>query len=245
MAALSLTAASLFIIYAMLIQPVRRREQYREFLQKVRTNPALRAPYYLNILTAKWLWVAMVGVILLLGSVPLATIGLRTPTDWTYTLLLLAEILVILPIALIIMMRRIAKTQRPGLAALLFDVKELLPRTPVDRRLWLLLSISAGICEEIVFRGFLLWYFLALGAFLNVPISLSTAVVLSSMLFGFAHIYQGWKGTLGTALAGVLLAYTYIITGSLILPIILHILIDARIVFIAPTLLKLERWRDA
>lgn len=245
MVTLTLTIASLFIIYVMLIQPVLRRKRYQEFLQQVRTNPALRSPYYLNILSAKWLWVAMVGVILLLGSVQLSTIGLRAPDDWTYTLWLLAEILVILPIALIIMVRRIAKTQRPGLAALLFEVKELLPHTPYERGLWLLLSISAGLCEEIVFRGFLLWYFPVLGSFLGVPISLTTILILSSILFGFAHFYQGWKGMLGTGLAGALLAYIYLITGSLVLPIILHILIDARIIFIAPTLLKLDRWRNA
>ena len=65
-------------------------------------------------------------------------------------------------------------------------------------------------------------------------------IVLSSILFGFAHIYQGWKGAVGTAVAGVVLAYLYVVTGSLILPIIVHILLDIRIVFIAPALLKLD-----
>jgi hypothetical protein len=58
---------------------------------------------------------------------------------------------------------------------------------------------------------------------------------------GFSHIYQGWKGVLRTGLVGALLAYLYFFTGSLILPMVCHILIDARIVFFAPVLLKLDR----
>jgi membrane protease YdiL (CAAX protease family) len=138
------------------------------------------------------------------------------------------------------MVRRIAKTQRPGMARLLLKVKELLPHTPQERRLWLLVSITAGVCEEIVFRGFLPWYFLTLGTFFGLQSSLLVALVLSSILFGFAHIYQGWKGVVGTGLLGALFAYLYVTTGSLILPIALHILADARIVFLAPTLVELS-----
>jgi len=79
-----------------------------------------------------------------------------------------------------------------------------------------------------------------LSAYLGIHISFTAALVLSTILFGFAHIYQGWKGVLGTGLVGGVLAYLYLSTGSLLLPIVLHILIDARIVFLAPTLLKLD-----
>lgn len=245
MVALSLTIASLFILYALLLQPIFRYADYQKFSREVVAQPTLRSRYYLRTIGTKWLWVAVIGVILLLGSVSPANLGARPPDDWTYTLLLVGEIVILLPIALVVIVWRIKKTRRPGLARLLSGVRDLLPHTPQESRLWLLLSVSAGICEEIVFRGFLPWYLLSLNHFSDLQVSLLTAVILSSLLFGFAHLYQGWKGVLATGLIGAFLAYLYVITGSLILPIILHILVDARIVFIAPAFLQLERQTQA
>jgi uncharacterized protein len=239
MAALSLIIASLFVLYVMLVRPLLRRKQYQKFRREVVANPALRSRYYLRSVGVQWLWLVVIGVIMLLGSVPPSTLGLREPDDWVYTLVLIVEITVLLPIGLVLVMRRIAKKQRPGMVRLLLKVKELLPHTPHERRLWLLVSVTAGICEEIVFRGFLPWYILALGAFFRLEVPLLAALVLSSILFGLAHIYQGWKGVLGTGLLGALFAYLYVNTGSLILPIVCHILVDARIVFMAPALLEL------
>lgn len=238
MAVLSLIVASLFAVYVTLVRPLLSRRRYQKFLREVAANPALRTRYYLKILVEQWLWLVVIGVILLLGSVVPSTLGLRAPDDWGYTLLLIVEVMIVVPIALFVMVRRIAKTQKPGLAKLLLAVKELLPHTSRERFLWLLVSVTAGTCEEVVFRGFLLWYFLTLGAFLQLQISVLVALVLTTILFGFGHIYQGWKGVLGTGLVGALLAYLYVSTGSLLLPIVCHVLIDARIVFLAPVLLK-------
>jgi membrane protease YdiL (CAAX protease family) len=241
MAALSLIVATLFVLYVTLVRPLLSRKRYQKFLRDVVANPALRTRYYLRILGEQWLWLVVIGAIVLLGSVPPSTLGLRAPDNWANTLLLVVEVMVVLPIALVVALRRIAKTQRPGLAKLLLAVKELLPHTSQERRLWLLVSVTAGICEEIVFRGFLPWYFLVVGTFFKLEVSVLTALVLSSIFFGFAHIYQGWKGALGTGLLGAILAYLYVNTGSLILPIVCHILMDARIVFFAPILLKLDQ----
>ncbi len=78
----------------------------------------------------------------------------------------------------------------------------LLPRGRVEKELWVLLSITAGICEEAVYRGYLQRQFMALTK--SVPIG----IVLSALVFGAAHSYQGVAqatliGTLG-AMGGVL-----------------------------------------
>jgi len=78
----------------------------------------------------------------------------------------------------------------------------LLPRGRVEKELWVLLSITAGICEEAVYRGYLQRQFMALTK--SVPIG----IVLSALVFGTAHSYQGVAqatliGTLG-AMGGVL-----------------------------------------
>jgi CAAX protease family protein len=85
-------------------------------------------------------------------------------------------------------------------------------------RIW----IGAAICEEIVFRGFLVGRIeTAFGG----PSRLATgaAVLLSSVVFGAAHAYQGPTGILITALLGLLFAFVYVSAGrNLWLNIVVH-----------------------
>ena len=64
--------------------------------------------------------------------------------------------------------------------------------------LWIALSISAGICEEIVFRGYLQ------NQFRSATRSVVAAVILQGAVFGLAHTYQGWKQVIVIAALGVL-----------------------------------------
>jgi membrane protease YdiL (CAAX protease family) len=103
------------------------------------------------------------------------------------------------------------------------DFSALLPATTHERLLWVAVAVSAGICEEIVFRG---WLLSTLHGTLRLD---GTALVLvAAVLFGLAHSYQGATGVVLTAFAGALFCGLYVVTGSLLVPILLHILIDAR-----------------
>lgn len=119
------------------------------------------------------------------------------------------------------------------LPSTLEPVRAILPRTFWERRAWLLVSLVAGTCEEVVWRGFLFWY---LGALLPVLGDVGT-LSAAAVVFGVAHAYQGFVGMLGTALGGLLLGALYLATGSLWLPMILHVLTDARIVLLRRELL--------
>lgn len=85
-------------------------------------------------------------------------------------------------------------TNNVGLKA----VKMLIPRTPAEMAVWVLLSITAGFCEETIFRGYFQRQFLALTG------KDEAAVVLQACVFGAAHLYQGWKGALTITIYGVL-----------------------------------------
>jgi len=100
-----------------------------------------------------------------------------------------------------------------------------LPASPRERRWWAAVSISAGVCEEFVMRGFLIQYFR--GA-LEGPLhlGLTSAVLLSTLAFGLGHAYQGITGVVRTALAGLVFALLTVLSGSLLLPIVLHALAD-------------------
>jgi membrane protease YdiL (CAAX protease family) len=98
------------------------------------------------------------------------------------------------------------------------DVLQLLPSRPDERRWFNATAVTAGICEELLYRGFLMWYLAPLGNW--------GAMLTSSAMFGFAHFYQGWRGILKTTAIGVVLAGVYLVTGTLWAPMIIHALLD-------------------
>lgn len=73
------------------------------------------------------------------------------------------------------------------------------------------LSISwsiAGFGEEIVWRGFFMTKFAQL--FDNSKLGWRIAVVLSGLIFGSLHLYQGWAGAIQVAIAGMIFAYIFL-----------------------------------
>lgn len=88
------------------------------------------------------------------------------------------------------------------------------------------LSISAGICEEIVFRGFFITYLNSLLQFLPPLTAQWLAVLIPAIIFGMVHYYQGWKAMLKISLMAILFGYIFVLTGSLWLLMLLHFLVD-------------------
>jgi uncharacterized protein len=114
---------------------------------------------------------------------------------------------------------------RPKYSKAMRSLRFLAPVSPRERYWWALVSLTAGICEEILFRGFLLQY---LRGHLegSLHMSLVFAWLVSSIAFGLGHIYQGWAGVCRTTVAGLALGMLAILTGNLVLPILLHVLAD-------------------
>lgn len=75
-------------------------------------------------------------------------------------------------------------------------ISTLLPRGPAEIGAWVALSISAGICEEVVFRGYLQQQFRALSG------SVAIAITAQAIVFGVGHGYQGVRNTIVIAVFG-------------------------------------------
>jgi membrane protease YdiL (CAAX protease family) len=108
------------------------------------------------------------------------------------------------------------------------DIPGLIPNTATERAAFVLVSLTAGICEELLVRGFLI-RFLHEGGF---AVPLGVALVASSLVFGLAHLYQGLKGVAGTAVAGLVFGLVFLLSGSLIPCIILHVLLDLQVAYV-------------
>lgn len=99
------------------------------------------------------------------------------------------------------------------------DLAMLMPKNGRELRYFTGLSVTAGVVEETVFRGYLFWYFAPL-------LPVWATVLLTSLLFGLVHIYQGYKHAARIFVVGLVFAALYVLTGSIWVPIVLHALAD-------------------
>ena len=99
------------------------------------------------------------------------------------------------------------------------NVEPLMPHTPREFRGFVALSLTAGLCEELLYRGFLIWYF---AHFMGVI----PAAAVATVAFGVGHSYQGIRGALKALAAGGFLSAVYLLSGSLFMPMLLHALMD-------------------
>ncbi len=105
------------------------------------------------------------------------------------------------------------------------DISYLLPRTGPEKVFWIILSISAGVAEELAFRGFVLTRMEILTG------SIWPGVILGSLCFGIGHLYQGWSGVILIAIYGGMFSLLFYARGSLIPCIVAHILQDVMAAF--------------
>jgi len=81
------------------------------------------------------------------------------------------------------------------------------------------LSLTAGIVEETLWRGFIIWYF-------SQFLPLWAAALISAIAFGLAHAYQGIENVPKITVVGAVFTLLYLLSGSLWLPMILHAAVD-------------------
>lgn len=95
-------------------------------------------------------------------------------------------------------------------------IATLLPRSTLEIVAWVLLSLSAGFCEEIVFRGYLQRQFHAITG------SATLALVAQAILFGISHGYQGLRNVVVIGILGIVYGALALWRRSLQPGIILH-----------------------
>ena len=179
-----------------------------------------RRRIYARSILAQWLLVVCITVLWLTRDRPFAALGLDVPlTPAGKAGLVVAAAAAILLLAwLTRSLSNLDEEKRAKLLAKL-DTAKIAPRSRSEAMLFLPVSLTAGIAEELLYRGYLFWFL--------VPASgLVVAVVASAAIFGLGHLYQGWRGTLSTAAVGLILGTLFAVSGSLWWVMVLHALID-------------------
>lgn len=96
---------------------------------------------------------------------------------------------------------------------------DVMPRTRPEMALFGGVALTAGFCEECLFRGFFIWA-------LSPWIGWWGAAALSLAIFALGHLYQGWSGVIRTGLIGLLFTIVVAVSGSLWPAIALHAILD-------------------
>ena len=221
-----------FLAFILIIAlPVWDRFETRRL--KTSRDPRVKIQSYQ--MTIAWLWICATIATAAFGWKQLCTIRVTTlEVPWlpmgraAYSLGVMLGIAFFVAAIIPVVSVRFSGKVREGFEKQLAGLKFFLPRTE-EERLWFgFVAISAGICEEILFRGFMIRYFQAAPYHLT----LTFALLLSCLFFGTAHLYQGIVGVVQTTFMGLAFAFLFLLTGSLVLPMVLHCVTDLKLLLI-------------
>ena len=232
--------------YLVVGEPVVGHVLHRRFEGRLRTDAGARRSFYARLLVLEW-GLALLALVVWLSApgVDAAAVGLRWPQAWPGPIAVAATVLVL---GFVVVSTRAlrsgalaqaaAEVRRPGHSPpargrhaepAVHATLALLPRTTAERRLFTLVGITAGVCEEWLYRGFLLAVVAAVGGGgLPEPV----LIAIAALAFGLAHAYQGLAGIVSTGVLGGVMAGLYLGTGSLLLPVVLHAVVDLRFLLV-------------
>jgi membrane protease YdiL (CAAX protease family) len=195
--------------------------EWPSFLRRLRENPRrARMHEYLTIICQQWVLVAMGIALWVWNDRPWQSLRLNVPEGWRLWVAvgligLLATMLIRNAIAV-----AGSPKKRERLRGRTASLGPLLPHTTEEFGWFLAVSLTAGICEEFLFRGYFIWVFTPV-------LSVWGAAGFSALAFGLMHAYQGRNGVVTTTLVGVVMTLVMVITRSLFPAMVLHALVDA------------------
>ena len=202
------------------LTPVLGIRDHRLLLQRVRDgDPSARTKFYKGVLV--WHWPLTIGFLIwwLLSGNTLASVGLSPVANGGQWLAIGIGVAVIAAQVLYLTLVTGNAEKLSAVKDQIGDLTDLAPQSDSESRLFDMVSITAGICEEILYRGLLI-------AVLSAITGLWPAVFLSSLIFGLGHAYQGVTGIVKTGSIGLVLALLTVFSGSLYIAIILHTVLD-------------------
>ena len=211
----------LALFFLLVVLPLHSVREYRRYVARIESGePPDRPALYRRTIASMWLMLAVLAATWWLLGRPAELLGFTAPAGtgfWIATAVILAGTMYLF--AAWQKCRQLDAAGRKENRAALGTLAHFLPQDDRDLRLFSGLSVTAGVVEEIIYRGYLIWC-------LALMMPLWVAIVVSSLVFGLAHSYQGVQGMLKTGLAGVVLALIYVGSGSIWLAIIAHMLLD-------------------
>lgn len=117
-------------------------------------------------------------------------------------------------------LRRVSRSNNPAADRIKSLAAKIFPHTNREAAIFCCLAITAGICEEFLYRGFVF------GALLHSGVPTWAVLLISSVMFGLAHAYQGRGGIIGTLILGTVFGCVRILYDSFVPIVFWHAAVD-------------------
>ena len=207
----------LLFLFLGVIVPWRGRVRLRELLSRPEVSSQERVSLYLSTIVFQWVANGVAGWRAWAHGYRLKDLAIVTPTVG----IVAASFAGAVAIGAFqwFSLRRVGKSRGRGEAVRRL-ARTILPQSRLELVWFLGLAMTAGICEEFLYRGF------AMAVFLRAGLPTSVVVLVSSVLFGLAHLYQGRGGLLATMILGVAFGMLRVASSTLIPVVFCHAAVD-------------------
>jgi membrane protease YdiL (CAAX protease family) len=208
----------IFFVLAVVV-PWRGRIRLRELLAKPQVEARERISLYISTIVFQWTAAAVAAWRASANGFTASQLGLVVHPGWKIVAAAVfgASVFATLHWLNLRRMGRMTRKARGMLEAL---AERILPQSRAEMFPFLALAVTAGICEEFLYRGF------ALAAFARAGLPVWAVVLVSSALFGLAHLYQGRGGLVGTMILGTLFGVARIAYDSVVPVMVWHMTVD-------------------
>lgn len=183
---------------------------------------AIKLRLYASVVVSQWTLVGLAALLLASQSPArgLAALGQGPGESWLRTAVVSSVLLLAFALLSRFTLAQLAVATATDLPTHVRKAGRILPRDRVERAGFVPVAITAGVCEEILYRGWLPW---ALAAWTGSP---ALGYAGAAVVFGAGHAYQGRNGMILTALLGLFLGGVVAWTGSLLPGQLLHVAVD-------------------
>lgn len=214
----------IFILFGLLL-PVNSMFRAKQQLQAVEEwDTYMKVAVYRGNSLFLWFIALVVIMVWMLTGRPLAILGFQPPIPESWPIIGLITGIFIVVYAIDVGTDLIHSKAREKARKHLYKYTPFIPATSYEMRQFMLVAVTAGICEEIIFRGFFITYFLSL--FGDNFQGQAIALIVPTIIFALAHYYQGWKAIGKIAVLSLAFGFIFLISRSLWIPMLLHILVD-------------------
>jgi len=211
------------------VYPYSGYKQTKNMRQNTVNIEADKSGLYKQSMILSWIPVLIITTVILLDGYTLSSLGLSLKlkkdncfSKWVVIITLVSCIVYFCYLIYIIVAVKLDRKKKAKYAKEIpNELKVVLPVTQKEKKWWKAMALSAGITEELQYRGYL---------FFAIPLlfpkcSIWVVWILSSLIFGIGHVYQG-KEAIKPLLAGFYFGFVYVALGSIIPTILLHFLQD-------------------
>jgi membrane protease YdiL (CAAX protease family) len=175
--------------------------------------------FYALIIGGQWALVAAMLLVVRRHGLSLADVGEHLG-DARLTFAVTLGLLAILAAVTVIVRRRLRRAQPATLTAAVGRLRKFSPAFGPEMAAFAFVCLTAGVCEELLYRGWLVNLLRAATG------SVWVAIVAGAAVFAIGHVYQGSKAMLRTGFIGLQLAYLFVAVDSLIPGQVIHAAFD-------------------